>query len=69
MKWFRRKPKTVPPVIPPYVITETGAMYRLVRDVVPVPKPEPAIVVVEHDVSDLTKTGIHKAWNRLAGKK
>ena len=52
--WRRRKPA---PTIPPY----------------PVPvgkqKPkEPGIVVEEHDTSQMTKTGVHKAWNRLTGR-
>jgi hypothetical protein len=56
IRWWFRKP---PPLleIPPYVPT-----------VVPQPKPEPGIVVEEHDVSDMTKTGVHRAWDRLTGR-
>lgn len=55
MSWWKRDK---PPVIPPYVpvVVETK------------PKPEPGIIVDEVDTSDMTKTGIHRAWDRLSGR-
>lgn len=53
--WSKRVP---PPAIPPYPV--------------PVAKPskpkEPGIVVDEVDTSDMTKTGVFKAWKRLTGQ-
>jgi hypothetical protein len=52
--WSRRAP---PPRIPPYQV--------------PVSKREtkpPGITVEEHDTSDMTKTGVHRAWKRLTGQ-
>ncbi len=54
--WFRKKPK--PPSIPTYPLPA----------IVPHPKPEPGIVVEEHDVSQMTRTGVHRAWSRLTGR-
>lgn len=56
MKWPWSKPK--PLDIPPYVPLE----------VKPQPKEEPGIVVTEIDTSDMTKTGVHRAFDRLAGR-
>jgi hypothetical protein len=56
MKWFRRKPPA--PMIPPYPPIE----------VKPQPKEEPGIVVTEIDTSDMTKTGVHRAFDKLAGR-
>lgn len=55
MKWFRKKPL---PAIPPFQPIE----------VKPVPKAEPSVIVDEVDTTDMSATGIHKAWNRLAGR-
>ena len=60
MKWPWSKPAPLP--IPPYPITQERVIVRNE------PKPEPGIVVEEHDVSDMTKTGVHRAWDRLTGK-
>jgi hypothetical protein len=53
--WKKRAP---PPTIPPYAV--------------PVSKREtpkdPGIVVEEVDTTDMTKTGIHRAWDRMTGK-
>ncbi len=54
--WFSRKPK--PAAIPTYPLPP----------IVPQPKPEPGITVEEHDVSQMTRTGIFRAFDRLAGK-
>ena len=53
--WKRRRPP--PPRIPPYQV--------------PVSKREtkpPGILVEEHDTSQMTQTGVHKAWKRLTGQ-
>lgn len=56
MKWFRRQPPA--PAIPPYAPIE----------VKPRPKEEPGIEVTEIDTSDMTKTGVHRAWDKLTGR-
>jgi hypothetical protein len=53
--WTKRPP---PPTIPPYQVPVSK------RET---PK-EPSIVVEEVDTSDMTKTGIHRAWDRMTGK-
>lgn len=55
MRWFRRKPL---PAIPPYQPIE----------VKPRVKEEPSVIVEEVDTTDMTKTGVFRAWNRLAGR-
>lgn len=57
MRWFRRKPPKLLP-IPPYPPIE----------VKPQPREEPSIIVDEVDTSDMTKTGVHRAWDRLTGR-
>ena len=47
------------PQIPPY---------QPPIEVKPVEPKEPSIVVDEVDTSDMTKTGVHRAWRRLTGK-
>lgn len=58
MRWPWSKPKPRP-TIPPYQI--------------PVSKREtpkdPGIIVDEVDTSQMTQTGVHKAWKRLTGQK
>lgn len=58
MRWPWSKPQP-PPKIPPYQV--------------PVSKREtpknPGIVVEEHDTSQMTQTGVHKAWRRLTGQR
>lgn len=62
MRWFRKKPKPLPiPVFAPPV--EIRA------------KPDPGIVVEESslsevgiDVEAMSRTGIHKAWDRFAAR-
>jgi hypothetical protein len=56
MKWPWQK-RAPPPRIPPYQI--------------PVAKretPKPGIVVEEVDTSQMTQTGVFKAWRRLTGQ-
>lgn len=53
--WTKRPP---PPTIPPYQVPVSK------RET---PK-EPSIVVEEVDTTDMTKTGIHRAWDRMTGK-
>jgi hypothetical protein len=62
MRWFRRKPL---PAIPPYQPVE----------VKPRVKDEPGMEVKEGPLSDvgidaesLTRTGVHRAWNKLTGR-
>lgn len=63
MRWFRKKPlPAIPPFQPPI-------------EVKPVPKEEPSVIVEEGSLSDvgidvesLTRTGVHKAWNRFTGR-
>jgi hypothetical protein len=55
MKWpFRKKPK--PLAIPPYAPP--------VREV----KRESGIEVTEIDTSQMSQTGIHRAWRRMTGQ-
>ena len=56
MRWFRRSapPLPIPPYAPPIQREH--------------PLEEPGIVVDEIDTSDMTKTGIHRVWTRLASK-
>jgi hypothetical protein len=58
MRWPWSKRRPPPPQIPPYQV--------------PVAKPaapkEPSIIVEEVDTSAMTRTGIHRAWDRLSGK-
>jgi hypothetical protein len=54
--WFRPKPK--PLDIPPYAPVAVR----------PRPKEEPSVIVDEVDTTDMTKTGVFRAWNRLAGR-
>lgn len=58
MRWPWNKPKPLP--IPPYQPPITQE-YASVRN-------EPGIVVDEHDTSQMTQTGVHKAWKRLTGQ-
>jgi hypothetical protein len=52
--WKKRRP---PPTIPPY------------RVPVQEQKPKaPGIVVEERDTSNMTATGVHKAWKRESGQ-
>jgi hypothetical protein len=51
---FRKKPKPIP--IPPYAPP--------VREV----KTEKGIEVTEHDTTEMSQTGIHRAWKRMTGK-
>lgn len=55
LKWFC-KPKPLP--IPPYPPIS----------VKPQPKEEPGIVVEEHDVSQMSRTGVFRAWDKLTGR-
>lgn len=57
MRWPWQK-RTPPPVIPPYQVPVSK------RET---PK-EPGIVVDEIDTSQMTQTGVHKAWKRLTGQ-
>jgi hypothetical protein len=53
MRWpWRKKPKPPVPYLPP------------VREV----KPDKGIEVTEHDTSQMSQTGIFKAWKRMTGK-
>jgi hypothetical protein len=54
--WWRKQPTA--PAIPPYAPL-------IQREH---PPAEPGIVVDEIDTSAMSKTGIHRAWDRLAGK-
>jgi hypothetical protein len=56
VSWFRRK--APPPAFPP---PKPRALYA------PKPKDE-GITVEEIDTSDMTKTGVHRAWDRLTGR-
>jgi hypothetical protein len=53
--WGKRRP---PPTIPPYRVPVQEQK----------PKDHPGIIVEEVDTSAMTQTGIHKAWDKLAGK-
>lgn len=53
--WSKPKPLPIPEYRPVHVVTEHA------------PK-EAGIVVEEIDTSDMTKTGVHKAWDRLSGR-
>ena len=53
--WSKRQP---PPKIPPYQVPVSK------RET---PK-EPGVIVEEHDTSQYTATGVHKAWKRLTGQ-
>jgi hypothetical protein len=58
MRWPWSKRRPPPPTIPPYQV--------------PVSKretPKPTIVVEEINTTDMTATGVHKAWKKLTGKK
>lgn len=56
MKWpWSKKPL---PEIPPFKMDFKA----------PQVKPEPGIVVDEVDTSQMTQTGVHKAWKRLTGQ-
>lgn len=62
MRFWRRKPL---PAIPPFQPIE----------VKPVPKKEPSVIVEEGSLSDvgidvesLTRTGVHRAFNKLTGR-
>lgn len=55
MRFWRRKPL---PAIPPFLPIEVKL----------VPKEEPSVIVDEVDTTDMSKTGVFKAWNRLAGR-
>lgn len=58
MKWPWTKPTR--PEIPPF---------RLSPPVITVPPPkDPDVVVVEHDTSEMSKTGVFRAWKRLTGQ-
>jgi hypothetical protein len=55
--WSKRDTRpAIPKHVPPAPLIEPRA------------KPDPGIEVIEHDVSKLTETGVHKAWRRGAGK-
>jgi hypothetical protein len=67
MKWPWSKPAPLP--IPPYPITQERVIVRNE------PKPEPSVIVEEGSLSDvgidvesLTRTGVHKAWDRFTGR-
>jgi hypothetical protein len=53
--WSKRPP---PPKIPPYQVPVAKQ---------PASK-DPGIVVEEVDTSQMTRTGIHRAWDRMTGK-
>lgn len=57
--FWRRLGRKPPPKleIPPYK-----------PSVSPKARPEPSIVVEEHDTSQMTRTGVQRAWDRLTGK-
>lgn len=55
MKWPWTKPKPLP--IPPYA-----------PPIKPVEPKEPSVVVEEVDTTDLSATGVHRAWRKLTGK-
>jgi hypothetical protein len=60
VSWFSRKPP--PPEIPPYKPVERS-------EIKPLPKPkDEGIVVEEIDTSAMTRTGVHRAWDRMTGK-
>jgi hypothetical protein len=60
VSWFSRKPP--PPEIPPYTPVERS-------EIKPLPKPkDEGIVVEEIDTSAMTRTGVHRAWDRMTGK-
>lgn len=55
MKWFRRKPlPAIPPYQPPVEVRPRAK--------------DDGIVVEEIDTSDMTKTGVHRAWDKLTGR-
>ena len=56
MRWFRKKPD--PPAIPTYPLPVIETRVQ----------PDPGIVVEEIDTSDMTKTGVHRAWDLLTGR-
>lgn len=56
--WWQKKPKL--PEIPP-------SPYQFPVSKCETPK-DSGIVVEEVDTSDMTKTGIHRAWDRMTGK-
>lgn len=59
MRWPWSKPVPIPPYQPdpqPRVIVRNE------------PKAEPSIVVEEVDTTDMSKTGVHRAWKRLTGR-
>lgn len=59
MNWWWRRPKPKPaPTIPPYRVPVQE--HR--------PKPNGGIVVEERDTSDMTATGVHKAWKKESGQ-
>jgi hypothetical protein len=51
--WVKRAP---PPQIPPYPVPLQVKRRAPEAD---------GLVVVEHDTSGMTRTGVHKAWKRL----
>lgn len=56
MKWFRRKPP--PPAIPVYPLPPIAVKA----------KEEPGIIVDEMDTSQMTRTGVFRAWDKLTGR-
>ena len=60
MSWFKRQP--APPAIPPHRAEPVQVRTEHA------PKPEAGIEVTEVDTSDMSKTGIFKAWKRLSGQ-
>jgi hypothetical protein len=57
MNWWWRKPKP-PPTIPPYRVPVQEHK----------PKSSNGIVVEERDTSNMTATGVHKAWKKESGQ-
>ena len=56
--WWRTPKPTPAPTIPPYRVPVQEHK----------PKEEPGIVVEERDTSNMTATGVHKAWKRESGQ-
>jgi hypothetical protein len=53
--WSKRPPAlAIPPYVAPVIEPKAPA--------------EPSVIVEEHDTSEMTRTGIHRAWDRLSGK-
>lgn len=55
--WSKRPPPA--PEIPPYAPPV---------NIKPIEPKDPGIVVDEVDTTDMSATGIHKAWDRLTGR-